>query len=72
MFLWGILENINLDTNSHLVRHLTKVGKASARNIIIDGLTTPIALTLGYDLIGMQEATCNTRIDLEACITIKM
>lgn len=29
-------------------------------------------MALGYDLIGMQEATSSTRINLEACISIRM
>lgn len=72
MFLWAMLENIHLDTGSHLVRHFTKVSRASAGNIVIGRLITSIAIVLGYNLIGMQEATKCTRIDLEASITIRM
>lgn len=37
MFLWVILNNIDLDSGSHLVRYLAKVGKASMGNIVIGG-----------------------------------
>lgn len=70
MFLWSMLNNINLDTGSHLMRYLANVSKASTRNIVIDELITLIALTLAYDLTDLQEATDSTRIDIEACITI--
>lgn len=72
LFLWAIHNNIHLNTSSHLVRHLIKVDKASARNIVIGGLITPTTLALGYDLTSLQEATGSTRIDLETCIAIKM
>lgn len=36
------------------------------------GLLSTIAFALGYDLIDIQVATDSTRIDLEACIAIKM
>lgn len=72
IFLWTMLEGIHLDIGSHFVRHLAKVGKASAENIVIGGLITLIALALGYELTGMQEAMGNTRIDLESCIVIRM
>lgn len=67
-----MLNNIDLHFDSHLARHLTKFGKDSAWNIVIDNLITMIALTLGYYLFNMQEAMGSTKIDMEACISIKM
>lgn len=72
IFLWLILNNIDLDSGSYLVRHLAKAGKASARNIVIGKLLILIALTLGYDFISIQEAMSSMRIDLGAYIAIKM
>lgn len=67
-----MLNNINLDFSSHLVRYLAKVGKALTRNIVINELISLIAHALGFYLFDMQEATGSTRIDMEACIAIKM
>lgn len=72
MFLSNMLNIVNLGIGLHLVRHLVKVGKTSTGNIVIGGFITLIALTLCYDLTGLQEATDNTRIDMEAFIAIEM
>lgn len=72
LFLWAMLHGVHLDTGSHMVRHLLKVAKKGDGSIVIGGLITAIAHHFDYDLEGFAEADGRTRIDLTACIAMKM
>lgn len=56
IFLWAMIHNINIDRGLHFMRYLTKVVRASAGNIIVRGLITPITLALGYNVHGLEKA----------------
>lgn len=72
LHLWAMINNVNIDTGSHFIRHLVKVGKATTGSIVVGGLITPIALTLGHEMFGLEEAIGSSRVDLEACCAMHM
>lgn len=73
-FLWAMIENFDIDTGAYLARQFERVAKASKGGIVIGGLITPIAIALNYanQISELAELQGNTRIDLEACLAIKM
>ncbi len=73
LFLWNMLHpEVQLDAGSHLITHMVKVGKASAGKIVIGGLITPIAEALGYRTSGLPFVRGSTRLDMEACLAMRM
>ncbi|WVZ01768.1 hypothetical protein V8G54_022574, partial [Vigna mungo] len=50
LFLWGMVNDVSLDSRAWLARQFLKVGKASSGQIAIGGLITIIALHLNIPL----------------------
>lgn len=40
IILWAMINDVNIDTGSHFIRHLVKIRKGSAGAIIVGGLIT--------------------------------
>lgn len=69
-FLWAITNQFAVNSGSFLARQFDKVAKASKGNIVIGGLITPIAISLGYtnDIFKLSQVQGHTRID--SCIVV--
>lgn len=70
--LWNMLYEGNVDTGSHLIRHLVKVGKATKGDIVVGGIITFVAETLGYETGDLEVVAGKHSIDLEVCLATKM
>ncbi|XP_012568789.1 uncharacterized protein [Cicer arietinum] len=73
-FLWAITNQFAVNSGSFLARQFDKVAKASKGDIVIGGLITPIAISLGYtnDIFKLSQVQGHTRIDLDSCIAMKL
>ena len=74
LFLWGMANEIQVNTGAWLLRHLLHVAKSPSEKICVGGLLTILAGAFGFEAVeGIhQAARGNNLVDMETLLNMKM